>query len=110
MFFSKPAVATVAAAEARAWIESGDAALIDVREDDELAAAAVAGARHLPMSHVGVDDYPDFGAQKVVVMCHSGVRSARVAAALAARGVAAYNLEGGIVAWIGAGFPVQQQG
>lgn len=110
MFFSKPACATIDAATAHAWIAAGEATLIDVREADELAAAAVAGARHLPMSQVGVDAYPDFGAQKVVVMCHSGARSARVTAALATRGVNAYNLTGGIVAWIAAGLPAQQQG
>lgn len=110
MSFSKPAVAAIDAATAHAWIAAGEAALIDVREADERAAAAVAEARHLPMSQVGVDDYPDFGAQKVVVMCHSGMRSARVTAALAARGVNAYNLTGGIVAWIAAGLPAQQQG
>lgn len=110
MFFKTPAVAGVDAVEAHAWIAAGEAALVDVREADELEAAAVPGATHLPMSHVGVDEYPDFGANKVVVMCRSGVRSARVAAALAARGVEAYNLEGGIVAWIAAGFPAQQQG
>lgn len=110
MFFSKPAVATVDAATANAWIEANEATLIDVREADELEAAAVAGATHLPMSQVGVDEYPDFGANKVVVMCHSGARSARVTAALAARGVEAYNLKGGIVAWVAAGLPAQQQG
>lgn len=110
MFFNKPAVATVDAATAHAWIASGEATLIDVREADELEAAAVPGATHLPMSQVGVDEYPDFGANKVVVMCRSGMRSARVTAALAARGADAYNLEGGIVAWVAAGLLAQQQG
>ncbi len=111
MFFRKPAVDSVDAVTAHGWIAAGEATLVDVRETDELAAASVPGAMHLPMTQVSVDAYPDFGAKKVVVICHSGVRSARVAAALAARGVSpVYNLKGGIVAWAAAGLPVQEQG
>jgi rhodanese-related sulfurtransferase len=107
MFFRRSPVATVDARTAHAWLQTGEAELIDVREADETAEAAIAGAHLLPMSQVGVDAYPDFGAQKGVVICHSGVRSARIAAALAARGATgAYNLTGGIVAWIDAGLPV----
>ena len=108
MPFHRDKVAEVDAPTAAAWVKSGDAVLVDVREDDEVANAAVATAKLLPMSHVGVDAYPDFGAKKVVVMCHSGARSARVTAALAARGVEAFNLKGGIVAWIQAGLPVNR--
>ncbi len=108
MFFQRDKVAEVDAPTAQSWLKSGDAVLIDVREDDEVAHAAVASAKLLPMSHVGVDEYPDFGAKKVVVLCHSGARSARVTAALRSREVEAYNLKGGIVAWIQAGLPVNR--
>lgn len=108
MFSRRDKIAEVDAPTAKSWIESGDAVLIDVREDEEIANASVATAKLLPMSHVSVDDYPDFGAKKVVVLCHSGARSARVTAVLTARGVEAFNLKGGIVAWIQAGLPVNR--
>lgn len=108
MFSRGEKVAQVDAPTAQAWIKSGEAVIVDVREHDEVAHAAVAVAKLLPMSHVDVDDYPDFGAKKVVVLCHSGVRSASVTQALRTRGVEAFNLKGGIVAWMQAGLPVNR--
>ena len=108
MFSRGKRVAEVDAPTAQDWVKSGDAVIVDVREHEEVAHAAVAVAKLLPMSHVNVDEYPDFGAKKVVVLCHSGARSAHVAAALTARGVEAFNLKGGIVAWIQAGLPVNR--
>ena len=108
MFSRGEKVAEVDAPTAQAWIKSGDAVMIDVREDDEVADAAVAIAKVLPMSHVSVDEYPDFGAKKVVVLCRSGARSAQVTQALSSRGIEAYNLKGGIIAWMHAGLPVNR--
>jgi rhodanese-related sulfurtransferase len=42
----------------------------------------------------------------VLVVCHVGARSARVAAFLQAQGIAAYNLAGGMVEWARAGRPI----
>jgi len=109
VFFQRRSIAEVDAATAYAWQQSGEACIIDVREPFELEEAAISGAISLPMSQVGLDSYPDFGAKKVVVVCHSGVRSARVAAALAARGVPeVYNLRHGIVGWAGARLPLAE--
>jgi len=77
-----------------------DFVLLDVREDDELRIARLDWATHIPMA--GVPERleeltPD---RDIVVMCHSGVRSAHVAAYLRARGfVSVANLAGGIDAW-----------
>jgi sulfur-carrier protein adenylyltransferase/sulfurtransferase len=82
------------------WPDISNVILLDVREHDELAVASVAGAVHIPMRQI-----PDrLGAidrdRAVVVMCHSGVRSRRVAEFLVANGFeAVYNLAGGIDAW-----------
>ena len=77
-----------------------DVVLLDVREHDELAIAAVAGARHIPMRDVPAR-LAELDADKpLVVMCHSGGRSRRVAEYLAANGfTAVFNLKGGIDAW-----------
>jgi len=107
VFFRRRSTAEVDAQTAHAWLQSGEACLVDVRDPFELEEAAIAGAISLPMSQVSVDSYPDFGAKKVVVVCHSGVRSARVAAALAARGIPeVYNLRHGIVGWCGEHLPL----
>lgn len=107
MFFFKKSVNEVDAATAAAWLKAGEAVLVDVREPGEIADAAAAEAILLPMSRVSVDDYPDFGAKKVLVICHSGARSARIAAALTNRGVPeVYNVARGMIAWCAAGLPV----
>lgn len=74
--------------------------LLDVREHDELAVAAVAGARHIPMREVPAR-LDELGADTpIVVMCHAGGRSRRVAEFLKGNGFSdVYNLKGGIDAW-----------
>jgi rhodanese-related sulfurtransferase len=77
-----------------------DVVLLDVREHDELAIAAVPGALHIPMREVP-GRLADLDTQKpLVVMCHSGGRSRRVAEYLLGHGfTTVFNLKGGIDAW-----------
>jgi rhodanese-related sulfurtransferase len=79
---------------------SDDIVLLDVREHAELATAAVAGALHIPMREVP-GRLAELDAEKaLVVMCHSGVRSERVAQFLLGNGFSnVFNLRGGIDAW-----------
>ncbi len=85
-----------------------EAVIIDVREADEVAVASVAGARHLPMSSFldHLDEVPR--EETVYVMCHSGGRSARVAAYLEQQGYDAVNVTGGISEWAASGLPVRR--
>jgi rhodanese-related sulfurtransferase len=74
--------------------------LLDVREPIELTLASVHGARHIPMMDVPkhVDELPRD--KPLVVMCHAGARSRRVAEFLASQGFEqVFNLRGGIDAW-----------
>lgn len=74
--------------------------LIDVRDDDELELAHIPGALHIPMNQIPqrIDEIPR--EEAVVVICHYGVRSARVAGFLAGNGFTnVYNLDGGIDAY-----------
>jgi rhodanese-related sulfurtransferase len=74
--------------------------LLDVREADELELAALAGACHIPMRQVPerLAELPK--SQPIVVFCHLGGRSRRVAQFLAANGFEqVFNLDGGIDAW-----------
>ena len=85
--------------------EVTDAAyVLDVREDDEWAAGHVPGSAHIPMSGLlaRVSEVPNEG--DVVVVCRVGARSAQVAAYLRQQGWDnVSNLDGGLVAWVGAG-------
>ncbi|PZE67564.1 rhodanese-like domain-containing protein [Curtobacterium sp. MCBD17_021] len=105
------AVHEVDVAEALRRLDEG-AALIDVREQSEWDDVHAPQATLLPMSELQSrwgevptdDDHP------AVVVCHSGYRSAQVAAALERAGVAAVSLAGGMVAWEQSGAPVVRPG
>ncbi len=92
---------TISPAEAAARIERGEQFdFIDVREQEEYELARVESARLLPLSRfagwAGTLD-PE---TEIVVMCHHGIRSAQVCAALARQGLTKlHNLSGGIDRW-----------
>jgi rhodanese-related sulfurtransferase len=69
-----------------------DVTLIDVREQWEAEVATIPGSRIVPLDEVEARD-------GLVLFCHHGVRSARALDVLAARGIRARHLEGGIDAW-----------
>ncbi|MEP6841924.1 MAG: rhodanese-like domain-containing protein [Pseudolysinimonas sp.] len=81
------------------------AVLIDVREPDEVASASMPAAINIPMSSFGehLDELPE---GTLYLVCRSGARSARVAAALEQQGYDVVNVEGGIVQWEQEGLPV----
>jgi rhodanese-related sulfurtransferase len=87
-----------------------DGLLLDVREDNEWAAGHAEGALHIPTSVFGVR----FGevteaigdGRKVYVLCRVGGRSAQVTQYLVQQGIDAVNVEGGMLAWEGAGRPI----
>ncbi|MFE4368489.1 rhodanese-like domain-containing protein [Streptomyces sp. NPDC056835] len=84
-----------------------DGLVLDVRENDEWAAGHVEGALHVPMS----DFVARFGevteavaeGRRAYVMCRVGGRSAQVTQYLVQQGVDAVNVDGGMLAWDGAG-------
>ena len=91
--------------ELKQWRDSSHPhMLIDVREPFEHASANIAGATLIPMGEVmsQLDALPTD--RTVVVQCQSGGRSARVTAALRAKGYDAVNLVGGILAWKRSGY------
>jgi len=83
-----------------------DLVVLDVREQNEWDAGHVEGSVHLPLASVG-EGYAALpaGAQTLVV-CRSGHRSAHATAYLVQQGVAAVNLDGGLLAWERAGRPL----
>jgi rhodanese-related sulfurtransferase len=91
-----------------AW-QAGEAVIVDVREEDEHAAARIADVPLIPMSELleRIDDLPTGG--QLVIMCRSGSRSAQVADYLTEEGAHGdvANLEGGIIAWAAEGLPYE---
>lgn len=92
-------------AEARRRLDAG-ALLLDVREPDEWEAGHAPEATWIPLGDVAARHAELPAGQPVVVVCRSGVRSARVTDALLGAGYDATNLAGGMQAWNAAGHPV----
>jgi adenylyltransferase/sulfurtransferase len=89
----------VDATEAARRFRAGEAILLDVREAFELARASVQGALHIPMREIPAR-LPELPRGKpILVLCHSGARSQRVADWLLPQGYDAANVAGGIDAW-----------
>ncbi len=77
-----------------------DFLLLDVREPDEIATAALAGATTIRMAEIPGQLAALPRDKPIVVMCHHGGRSAQVTGFLNAHGYPnAVNLDGGIDAW-----------
>jgi rhodanese-related sulfurtransferase len=86
---------------------SADAYLLDVRESEEWAAGHAPEAVHLPMMEIPARLSEIPGDRDVVVVCRVGARSAQVVQYLRQSGRDnVRNLNGGMVAWAGAGRPM----
>ncbi len=81
-------------------LKAGRISLVDCRRPPELAEAKIAGATWIPMDETP-DRLEEFRAlpQPIVIHCHHGVRSLRVAAFLRENGIAADSMAAGIDRW-----------
>ena len=102
-------VPEVPADEAIAAAAAGEY-LLDVREPRERDEVHAPSAELIPMRALSerVGELPEDG--RILVICHSGMRSAAVTEALVAAGYPAVNVAGGMVAWEAAGGPVVRPG
>ncbi|MCL4454110.1 MAG: rhodanese-like domain-containing protein [Deinococcus sp.] len=85
------------------------ALVLDVRQPEEYAQGHVKGAKLIPLGEIEARaaEVPD--SVPVYVICHSGNRSAQASKILAAKGKRDIrNVEGGILAWQAAGYPVER--
>ena len=93
----------VSAADVHAARERGeDLLLLDVREPDEHAVASIEGARLVPLGTLAsrLGELEPWRERRIVISCHSGVRSRRAAELLHRQGFRRVeNLAGGIEAW-----------
>ena len=97
-------VATVASIK-----EQPDVFVLDVREIDEYTAGHIPGVTLIPMNDVPsrLQEIPTD--KTVILTCRSGNRSAQVTSFLQEQGYTnVHNMQGGILAWQEAGYPVEQ--
>jgi rhodanese-related sulfurtransferase len=91
----------ISAAETAALLKEKGARLIDVREPWEFATAHVEGSMLMPMGEVPARAHQELEPEeRLVVMCHHGIRSMNVTVWLRNQGFEqAQSLRGGIDAW-----------
>ena len=96
----------------RRRLSEGKTLVWDVRTPGEFAVQHVAGARNLPLGSAEIKNAIALHApsnEPVYVICASGARSRQGCAELVANGTAAvFSVEGGMQAWVAAGYPVEQ--
>lgn len=93
---------TITTTELQEKIESGvPVQLIDVREDEEVAAGMVPEAKHIVLGTLPerVDEID--ATQPVHIICRSGRRSEMACEFLESQGIEAINVEGGMLNWDG---------
>ena len=89
---------------------AGGATLIDVREDHERRAGYIAGSEHVVLARLASAAATIDRDGPVVFYCRVGGRSSMAADAFRSSGYDAYNLAGGILAWVAAGLPLEPDG
>lgn len=95
-------VPSVGAQEARLLIDSG-AGLVDIRSKSEWNAGHSPLAQHVSLDALGEKMRRIPKGKPVVVVCRSGSRSRGATRHLREAGYEAYNLSGGMHAWVRAG-------
>src|SRR5690606_20510036 len=72
----QPVIAEIDVHEAWQKLNDGDAVLLDVRELDEVRKAGVPGSLHIPFGKLTVEGQSLPKDRELLVICHSGGRSA----------------------------------
>jgi len=94
-------IGTITPEEVKRRIEQGERLnVIDVREDEEVAAGTIPGALHIPLGQLPerYGEIPRTG--EIIVICRSGNRSGRACEYLQSIGLTGLkNMVGGMLAW-----------
>lgn len=88
----------------------GEIQLVDVRERREWDEGRLAGARHVELNRLTEEAGSLAAGEPIVFYCRTGGRSAVATQAFRASGLPAYNLAGGLVAWVARGLPLEPVG
>ena len=81
--------------------------VVDVRERYEYDAGHVEGTWHIELDRLASEAETIGRDKPVIFLCHVGSRSGMATQAFRASGYEAYNLRGGISAWVAAGLPIE---
>ncbi len=105
-------IENVKPAEAQKWVESGEAVIVDVREQDEFNQEHIAQAVLYPLSSFDADAVIK-GAEgkKIVMQCASGKRAGQACQTFVEKHpeTQIYLLEDGIQGWKNAGLPTEKK-
>ena len=106
-----PSVRTISVIDLKKHLDQDpNLCLIDIREPQEWSEAHIPGILHIPMQQLAQycseQDLPF--THPIYLHCRSGMRSMAAAEQLINLGYqSVYSVEGGIVAWANAGYPIQ---
>jgi rhodanese-related sulfurtransferase len=92
-----------------AALVSEGAQLVDVRTSAEVQEGRIAGALHIELEQLPTQAGELERERPVVFYCRSGQRSAMASGAFRAAGYEAYNLDGGLLAWVEGGLPIEPE-
>lgn len=95
--------------QATQLINQGKGMVLDVREPAEFSAGHMREAKNIPLAELSnrIGELDKFKSKSVIVVCQSGVRSAKAVAQLKKAGFAeAFSLDGGVAGWQAQGLPI----
>jgi rhodanese-related sulfurtransferase len=94
-------IGTIEPAEVKRRLDNGERLnVIDVREDEEVAAGIIPGAKHIPLGQLPERHGEIDRSAEIVLVCRSGNRSGRACDYLNSLGIAGLkNMVGGMLAW-----------
>lgn len=105
----EPAGSDISPERAAELARAGEADLIDVREPYEHDAGHIEGARHVPVDQLQAAAATLDPERPTVFYCRTGARSRFAVDAFQGAGFAAYNLDGGLLAWAERGLPLEPE-
>jgi rhodanese-related sulfurtransferase len=89
--------------------EGDDVQLLDVREPYEHEAGHIEGSKRVDLETLAQEAQELDPEKPVLFYCRTGARSAVATQAFRAAGFDAYNLTGGLSAWVGEGLPIEPE-
>jgi rhodanese-related sulfurtransferase len=98
----------ITASDLKKKLEKNEICLIDVREPDEHESEYIEGSHLIPLAQISITDLPS-ESRTIVAYCRSGRRSEEACKRLLIKdsGLTVYSLEGGIIAWKEANYPIK---
>jgi rhodanese-related sulfurtransferase len=91
-------------------LREGEPHLLDVREPYEHEAGRIGGSTRVDLESLGEAAQALDPARPILLYCRTGARSGVATQAFRAAGYDAYNVAGGLTAWVDRGLPIEPEG